>query len=123
MLDVDGLSIYLTRGDSAILQATPTIKNEEGEKTPYQLSEGDIIIFRLKLKAEDIYQVVCEKECVMDYANNKAVLHLDPEDTLSCEFKKYRYEFELITSEDFHSTFIENQDFTIGKELENHGGT
>ena len=123
MIEVDGLSIYLTRGDSAILQATPTTKDEHGEKVPYEFSEGDKIIFRLKMKAEDSYQVVCEKECVMDYANNKAVLHLDPKDTEHCEFKKYRYELELVTASDFHSTFIENQDFTIGKELETHGGT
>ena len=123
MLEVDGLSIYLTRGDSAILQATPTIKNDQGEKQPYVFVEGDKVIFRLKLKAEDTYQVVCEKECSMDYVNNKAILHLVPDDTDGCEFKKYRYEFELITVEDFHSTFIENQEFTIGKELETHGGS
>lgn len=123
MLKITGLDIYLTRGDSARIQAIPKIKDQEGERIPYTLEEGDQIIFRLKLKAEDTYQVVCEKECSMDYVNNKAILNLVPEDTDGCEFKKYRYEFELITVEDFHSTFIENQSFEIGKELETHGGS
>lgn len=121
MLTVKGLSIYLTRGDSARIQAVPKIKDQYGERVPYILEDGDVIIFRLKRKADDSYTPVVEKECLIDIENNKAVIYLQPEDTDSCEFKEYRYEFELITHDDFHCTFIENQPFTIGKELEIHG--
>ena len=121
MLTVTGLNIYMTRGDSGIIQAVPMVKNDEDERVPYELEEGDSIIFRLKRKADDSYAVICEKECDMDTVNNKAILHLVPEDTESCEFKEHRYEFELITHDDFHCTFIENKPFTIGKELEIHG--
>lgn len=121
MLKITGLDIYLTRGDSARIQAIPKIKDQEGERIPYTLEEGDQIIFRLKRKADDTYTPVVDKACNIDLENNKAVIYLQPEDTESCEFKDYRYEFELITHNDFHCTFIENQSFTIGKELEIHG--
>ena len=120
MLKVTGQKIYMTRADSAKLQAVPKLKNEQGELEPYVLEEGDRIFFRLKRKADDTYQVICEKECEINVAENQAILSLVPEDTKDCEFKEHRYEFELITYDDFHSTFIENQPFTIGKELERH---
>ena len=125
MLTVTGLNIYMTRGDSARIQAIPKVKTDDGEggtiRIPYELEEGDVIFFRLKRKAEDSVEVMCEKQCDIDLENNKAVLKLEPEDTQNCEFKEYRYEFELVTHDDFHSTFVENKPFTIGKELERHG--
>lgn len=120
MLKVTGKNIYLTRADSGTIQVIPKTKTEEGEYQPYILQEGDRIIFRLKYKADDSYEVICEKECEIDLESNKAILHLVPEDTKTCAFKEHRYEFELITASDFHDTFIENQQFTIGKELEEH---
>lgn len=124
MLKVDGTDIYMTRGDSAVIDVTLTVKDPEtGEPSPYTFNEGDQIIFRLKKKAEDGIKVHCQKEVIIDFVNNEAALHLDPEDTQTCTFDKYRYEFELITSDNFHTTFIENQPFTIGKELEIHGGS
>ena len=123
MQKVDGKKIYLTRADSGRFKVIPKVKDPENpdQRIPYTLEEGDRIVFRLKRKAEDIYQVVCAKDCILDIGNNNAFLYLDPEDTQTCEFKEYRYEFELITHDDFHTTFIENEPFTIGKELETHG--
>jgi len=121
MVKTTGQQIYLTRADSARIKVVPTTKDEHGEKVPYTLEDGDRIIFRLKRKAEDTYEVVCTKDCILDVQNNQAVLYLEPDDTKTCEFKEYRYECELVTHDDFHSTFIENQPFTIGKELETHG--
>lgn len=120
MLKVEGQKIYMTRADSAKLKVIPKVKDEEGVKIPYVLQEGDKIFFRLKRKAEDDYEIICEKECEIDVENNQALLKLVPIDTESCEFKEHRYECELVTFDDFHSTFIENQPFTIGKELEKH---
>ena len=48
-------------------------------------------------------------------------LQLNPEDTESCDNgKDYRYEFELITATGYHFTFIEDELFHIGIELEVH---
>lgn len=123
MLKVTGQKIYMTRADSAKLQAVPKIKREgQEEPEPYILEEGDRIVFRLKRKADDSYEVICEKDCEINLTRNQAILTLVPEDTENCEFKEHRYEFELITYDDYHSTFVENQPFTIGKELEKHAG-
>lgn len=120
MLTITGKTIYMTRADSATIQVIPKVKDEQEEWVPYTLAEGDQIVFRLKIKADDAYQVVCEKDCVLDLTENTAILNLVPEDTQACEFKEYRYELELITAADFHCTFIENQQFKIGRELETH---
>ena len=120
MLTITGKSIYMTRADSATIQVIPKVKDEHEEWVPYVLEEGDRIVFRLKMKADDTYQVVCEKECDINLLDNVAILNLVPEDTQTCEFKEYRYELELITVGDFHCTFIENQQFKIGRELETH---
>lgn len=114
MLTTDGLEIYLTRGDSGYIKATPI----DGEED-YIFQDGDRVIFRLRRKAGQ-GDIACEKECMIDFEQNEAVLHLVPEDTIDCEFKEYRYEFELVTSEDEHYTFVADEPFTIGKELENH---
>jgi len=113
MLIIKGQEIYLTRGDTAEISFTAT--NEDG--TDYEFQSGDIVYFRMALKAGE--DVAVEKECVIDVENNKAVLILEPEDTAECKFKVYRYEVELIAIEDgSHSTFIADQSFEIGKEIE-----
>lgn len=113
MLIVKGQDIYLTRGDTAEIAFTAT--NEDG--SDYEFQSGDVVYFRMALKAGD--EVALQKECVVDTENNKAVLILQPEDTAECKFKVYRYEVELIAIEDGgHYTFITDQPFEIGKEIE-----
>jgi len=115
MQRVEGQSIYLTRGDTAEFAFTAT--NDDG--TDYEFQNGDQVFFRMALKAGD--DVAVQKECIVDVENNKAVLILEPEDTQDCKFKVYRYEVELIAIEDGgHYTFITDQSFEIGKEIEAH---
>ena len=112
MLVIDGLDIHLTRGDTAFIEVIPT--NEDG--SPYEMQEGDKIFFRLKRKSTDD-TVICEKE--VDVVS--MTLQIDPEDTEPCQNgKDYRYEFELVTAAGYHFTFIEDQLFHIGVELEVH---
>lgn len=112
MLVVNGQGLYLTRGDNAELAITAT--NDDG--TDYEFQEGDRVVFRVGLKPGR--DVALEKDCVVDVEENKAVLYLVPEDTWSMEFKTYRYECELITYGDMHYTFIVDQPFEVGKEIE-----
>ena len=115
MLKIDGQAIYLTRGDTAEISVTATL--DDG--TPYEFANGDIIIFRMGLKPGQ--DIALEKECIVDTENNKAVLMLEPDDTKNMKFKVYRYEFELICAEDEgHYTFIVDQPFEIGKEIERY---
>ena len=115
MFKIDGQDIYLTRCDSAEIAVSIT-KNDGSD---YTLEAGDKVIFRLALDAGKPVDV--EKECTIDVENNKAILTLVPADTRGLKFKTYRYEFELLRgADDTHYTFIVDQPFTIGKELEEH---
>lgn len=115
MQKVDGQSIYLTRGDTGEFSFTAT--NDDG--TDYEFQTGDVVYFRMALKPGR--DEALEKECVVDTENNKAALVLEPEDTQNFDFKVYRYEVELIAAEGGgHYTFIEDQPFEIGKEIEPH---
>lgn len=112
MLRIEDKTIYLTRGDTAFIKLTP--KNKDG--TDYEIQEGDKLIFRLKEKP-DLTAVICEKEI----DTSTCILTLNPKDTESCRNEKdYRYEAELVTSNGYHFTYIENEIFHIGTELEVH---
>lgn len=112
MLIVRGQEIYLTRGDNAELSITAT--NDDG--TDYEFQTGDRVIFRIGLKPGQ--DVALQKECVVNLEDNVAVLYLEPDDTWGLQFKVYRYECELITVNDEHYTFIVDQPFEVGKEIE-----
>lgn len=119
MLKVKNNQIYITRGDSGYITVVP--QETIGDSTKdYELKMGDKIIFRLKARPEDSCAVICEKNCDVNINNNTALLRIEPEDTSKCGFREYRYEMELVTHDGFHSTFIENQSFIVGRELEIH---
>lgn len=114
MLSINEQEIYMTRGDTPEL----SVKALNDDGTDYEFQEGDRVFFRMGLKPGR--DVVLEKECTIDTENNVAVLVFEQEDTDELLFKVYRYEFELVTSEDAHYTFIADQPFEIGKEIELH---
>lgn len=116
MLEINGQSILFTRGDTGRLVAVPVVSST-GEN--YVFVEGDRVIFRLR-RTPDSGEVF-EKDAVIDLENNRAAIRLDPEDTIDLQMTEYRYEFELVTALGEHYTFVANQSFTIGKELEDHG--
>ena len=109
MLKINKQSITLTKGDDASLRLVPRYK----DKTIYTVQEGDSAIFRLKVGAS-----VKELECVINLENNKIVVNFTPADTKDFEPGIYRYEAELITSLGFHYTFIADQPFILGNEIE-----
>jgi len=113
MLKITGKQIELTRGDTAFITLIPKIKTYG---IPRQLLETDTIIFRLLTR-----QTLVEIPCVIDLENNKALLTIEKEDTENITPGNYRYEVELITNNDQHFTFIADQPFILGKELEVHG--
>ena len=112
MLRIEGQDVYLTRGDTAYLQLIPKLQNKE----LYVLKQGDQIKFRLRDGS-----FLFEKDCDIDVENNFARLTLLPDDTVGLKYKMYRYECELITVDQEHFTFIADRQFTIGKELDDHG--
>lgn len=116
MFTIEGQTITLTRGDTAPIQPIPIV-TATGD--PYQFQEGDKVFFRLR-QLPDI-GVVFVKECNIDLSTNICSVKLDPEDTIDLSMTEHRYEFELVDADGGHYTFIANQKFVIGKELEEHG--
>ena len=116
MLKIDKQDITLTRGDTAYLQFIPVIADDDGDPVDYKLIEGDSVVFRLKTD-----KIIFSKECIIDTENNTSILTLTEDDTKDLDFQTYYYEVELITNLEEHFTFIANQRFTIGKELDQHG--
>lgn len=116
MFTIDGQTITLTRGDTASIQPIPTV-TATGE--PYVFQEGDKVFFRLR-QLPDVGQVL-EKECHIDLTENTCTVTIHPEDTADLVMTQYRYEFELVDADGGCYTFIADQKFIIGKELENHG--
>lgn len=115
MLYIDrDVNITLTRADTAFIDVI-SFKNQKGET--YQLFEGDKVYFRLKTNP------ILEKELTVDLVNNRANLHIIPEDTAELQFTTYKYEMELVTSAGEHFTFIADKNFTVGKEVEEHNGS
>lgn len=120
MLTIDNKNeIHLTRGDTAFIKPIPEIESEynSGVFELYTFEDGDRVIFRLAVNSNTIL----EKECDIDFEENKAVLTLQPDDTKDLEVRTYYYCFELITATGNHFTFIENARFSLGKELEKRG--
>lgn len=115
MFTIEGQTITLTRGDTAAIQPIPTV-TATGE--PYVFEDGDKVYFRLR-QLPDV-GAVFEKECYIDLENNTCNLTLQPDDTIDLSMSEYRYEFELVDTNNGHYTFIANQKFIVGKELENH---
>lgn len=114
MLNIDNQSnITLTRGDTAYIDVT-SLKNSDG--TDYYYQTGDKVIFRLQGNN------LISKELYIDFENNIASLTLEPEDTITLDILTYKYEIELITSENEHFTFVADKNFIISRELEEHNG-
>lgn len=115
MFEIHDQTIILTRGDTAYIQPIPA---DEDTGELYEFQEGDKVYFRLK-QLPDVGAVFV-KECNIDLADNLCTLTLDPEDTIDFPMTEHRYEFELVTAIGERHTFIANQKFIIGKELEEH---
>ena len=111
MLYVEGKTIYLTRGDSANI----TISLKDNLGNAYQPVAGDKIYFRLK---KNVFgkNILLLKEI----DPSTLILQIAPLDTENLEFSTYRYEIELVTASGDRFTVIENGEFIVGIELENH---
>ncbi len=111
MLTVDGTRVSLTRGDTAFLNVR--LVDESGE--PYEIQQGDVVYFRLKQNVSS-KGLLLEKQ--VDTVTMK--LRLDVEDTEGLKFGVYKYELELVTAANHHFTVIENANFEVRPELEEH---
>ena len=84
MLNIIGNAIELTRGDTAYLTVPITI-----EDMPYTMSADDTLTFSVKQNVKE------EAYCFQKVTKGNNVIHIEPSDTKSMEFKKYKYDVQL----------------------------
>lgn len=89
----EDLSIYLTRGDSAVFSVGATIGGTE-----YTFKEGDVVRFKVFGK-KDCEDVVLKKDAVVGEATNLVQIALDSDETkigdVISKPTDYWYEVEL----------------------------
>lgn len=116
MYKVEGTTITLTRGDTFYAQIA--IKRKDG--TVYTPDEGDTIRFALKsprMTADKKDFVDKEPLILKSIPIDTMVLQLDPSDTKSLGFGKYKYDIEITFSDGKVSTFIADADFNLTTEV------
>ena len=110
MLEVSKYNeIRLTRGDTAWLNAEPTIGEGE-EKQPYPVQEDDVLTFTVKKNYDD--EPLIEKKI-----KGSTLFHFKPEDTAGLAFGKYKYDVQLTPADGENYTFIADSDFVITNEV------
>lgn len=115
MFTINGYTITLTRGDSASIQLIPTVL---ATGRAYVFQTGDAVKFRIRQLPE--CGEVVELDGYIDLVENTCVVTIHPEDTENLIMTEYRYEAELQDANGGRFTFIADQKFIVGKELENH---
>ena len=104
MLKIDNNEIYITRGDSGIVELA---LEKDGE--PYDYSE-DTVVFSVKRRPCDLNPVI-QKEVV----NGR--ITITPDDTDSLPFGMYFYDIKVNTAGGDIVTAIVPTNFTVGEEV------
>ena len=109
MLYVDGNgTIRLTRGDTAKL--TVSINNEVTE-SPYDISENDELVLTVKKTVND------KTPCIQKKIVGSYIFVINPSDTESLAFGKYKYDVQLNKENGEVYTIIEPTVFEIMQEV------
>ena len=106
MLNCQNNTIFLTRGDSAVLGLD--IINEQG--IPYVPTDGDVVLFTLKRNVME-KDVIFQKSMV----DGKIIIH--PQDTSHLEYGQYVYDVELTKENGFVATVIPPSRFVVAEEV------
>lgn len=99
--------IKLTRGDTAKLTVSVTVNDGQ----PYTVANDDILTLTVKQNYEDEVPVI-EKKVTGD-----TTFHIEPKDTKSLAFGKYKYDVQVTTSDGENYTVIDDKTFEIAKEV------
>lgn len=106
MLNIIGNAIELTRGDTAYLTVPITIEGE-----PYTMSADDRLTLSVKQNVkEDVY-------CFQKVSVGNNVIHIEPADTKSMEFKKYKYDVQLNRANGDVFTVVPTDTFEVLSEV------
>lgn len=106
--------IRMVRGTSRTFQISVT----DAEGNPYNLKDGEKVIFGVKKSASDEELLICKvvTECV----DGVCEVELDPEDTGNLAVGKYYYDVGLESSEDYY-IIVEMSIFTLAANVTKWG--
>lgn len=102
-------TIRLTRGDTAYL--TVTLSNNQ-PSTSYVMDENDVLTFSVKRKPKTDVDCLVQKSI-----KGSNMFHIEPEDTKSLSFGKYKYDVQLTTASGDIYTVIEPTTFEVMEEV------
>jgi hypothetical protein len=109
MLDIDKYNnITITQGNSAEIDITPL--DEEGK--PYELQEGDKVIFKVESCRKEIIRRVLTAEA-WDSEQDGLIMVLNPEDTVNLPCKEYTFDCLYIFADGSAKTFIDAAMFKV----------
>lgn len=113
MLDIDKYNnITITQGNSAEIDITPL--DEDGK--PYELQEGDKVIFKVEsCRKEIIRRVLTAAD--WDSEQDGLIMVLNPEDTVNLPDKEYTFDCLYIFADGSAKTFIDAAMFKVVKAI------
>lgn len=113
MLEIDKYNnITITQGNSAEIDITPL--DEEGK--PYELQEGDKVIFKVESCRKEIIRRVLTAED-WDSEQDGLIMVLNPEDTVNLPCKEYTFDCLYIFADGSAKTFIDAAMFKVVKAI------
>jgi hypothetical protein len=109
MLDIDKYNnITITQGNSAEIDITPL--DEDGK--PYELQEGDKVVFKVESCRKEIIRRVLTAED-WDSEQGGLIMVLNPEDTVNLPCKEYTFDCLYIFADGSAKTFIDAAMFKV----------
>lgn len=113
MLDIDKYNnITITQGNTAEIDITPL--DEDGK--PYELQEGDKVIFKVESCRKEIIRRVLTAED-WDSEQDGLIMVLDPEDTVNLPCKEYTFDCLYVFADGSAKTFIDAAMFKVVKAI------
>ena len=113
MLDIDKYNnITITQGNSAEIDITPL--DEDGK--PYELQEGDKVIFKVESCRKEIIRRVLTAED-WDSEQDGLIMVLNPEDTVNLPCKEYTFDCLYVFADGSAKTFIDAAMFKVVKAI------
>lgn len=110
MLNVQGTTIRMTRGDTAKL----TLYLDYKDGSPYEPTEGDEIRFAAKKTFDDSVEPLI----LINIPTDTLLLHIRPDDTKDLEYGNYVYDIQLTTATGDVDTFIDKASLVITEEVD-----
>nr|MBQ4455631.1 hypothetical protein [Clostridia bacterium] len=107
-IDKESQVFTIVRGDSAEFGIDLWELDDNNNKVPYELQDGDSLKFTVKTSTKT-KDVVFQKE--------GQEITIDPEDTEDLKYGTYKYDVEFTGADGYVDTIIRPKDFVVAEEV------